>query len=392
MTSIDENDINNLINLSSNALNQNGLSASNKKIKNIIIRFIKQCIEYFNLNPPFPPIIEINRRTILHVIDTIKNNNNNEEYPNEMAKHSVPIKLPPLKELPQMPLPHIETVEKDDNNEDTFYKKLEDLEISRNSLASTIAQNPVPVPPPIPITSQPIPQQQQQIISTPTVIYIPTKSKLSDLKQIIINSFDRDWTYIHKRSIFMWEGPIPVDNNIKLGFAGIFLPKIVATLTPVVLIEIEGAGGHKQHLACSLNTPGTIWDNWNVLRTPDSSDISLKNISCPWTIKLFDIYNNLLDLGNDSQIIKESGLLLSNNGYMETNELINDLEENNIFIVKKENVTYGKFKVIGKVDKRYQIQSLNDQKDYNLQDGLICNLYKQITMVIEITKNEINDK
>jgi hypothetical protein len=77
---------------------------------------------------------------------------------------------------------------------------------------------------------------------------------------------------------------------------------------------------------------------------------------------------------------------------METNELINDLEENNIFIVKKENVTYGKFKVIGKVDKRYQIQSLNDQKDYNLQDGLICNLYKQITMVIEITKNEINDK
>lgn len=407
-------DIDYIINNAIIVLNNQKIPSNKKTIKQILMPFINGCIEHFNKNPPFPPLSEINRRAIAHIVDKIKNIpkidyeyeksiksfqksaqsldesreyinqlNNQPRFPAEIARYETP--LTDIQNDIQLQLPKTELIEKDNDTDNTFLKKLEDLEITRNNLNTN-----VPAPSPVPIISntpsQPI---NQQVIAAPTVIYVPTKVKLSDLKQIVINSYDRDWCYSTNRSIFVYSGPIPSGENIKLGFAGIFLPKNVATLTPIIIIEIEGAGGQKQNILCTLSFQGVIWDMWNILRTPDSKDANLKNISCPWTIKLYDIYNELLNLGNDSQIITNVEILMNKNASIELNNN-SDIDNNNIITIKKGNKDYGKFKIINKNNERYQIESIENNKNYSeLQDGLICNMTKQVIMIIEIKKNEL---
>ena len=420
-------DIETLVNNTVIVLGQQNLNASSKRVRSILTSFIQGCFEHFNKNPPFPPVSEINRRAIANVVDVIRTkslekqqqehdqiqlpqynqkfeeaqqrssnslkesvefmnqHHNQPRYPSEVSKYNKPIQ-----ELPKnIELPKMEILDDNIDEENTFLKKLEELEITRNTLNTT-----TPAPSPIPSQNiQPSAPQQQsitpQIIAAPTVIYVPTKAKLSDLKQIIINSYDRDWDYSANRSIFVWAGPIPSGESIKLGFSGIFLPKIVATNNAIIIIEIEGAGGQKQTVLCSLSLQGVLWDTWNIIRTPDSKNCDLKHMACPWTIKLYDIYNELLNLGSDSQIINNVDVLMNSNAVVEFNSET-DLENNNIFIIKKGNINYGKYKIVNKLDHRYQIQSINNNKNYNeLQGGIICNLNKQIIMVIEIKKNEI---
>lgn len=393
-------DIEDIINNASHIINQKYKKNPNKKlIRQILISFINNCLEYFKKNPPLPPIQEINRRAIAHIIDVISNQQNEDldikiqpRFPEEIQKLEKP--LPPITNTISNSdqlndFPKTELIEKDENSEDIFMKKLEELEITRNTInTSTPAPSPLSEIKSQQTLSQPI--QQPIINAVPTVIYVPTKSKLSDLKQIIINSYDRDWSYSSNRSIFLYSGPLPSSENLKLGFAGIFLPKIVATLTPIIIIEIEGAGGQKQNILCHLTYPGVIWDMWNNIKTSDSKDAQLKNIACPWTIKLFDIYNNLLDLGYDGQLIDNVDTLLNKNCCIELNNDNNDLENNNIITIKKNNTYYGKFKIIGKSNKKYQIEGIENNKNYNeLQNGLICNLTKQIIMIIELKKNEL---
>ena len=427
-----------LITTTYRSLQQNNIHLSNKKIKSALIDFITQAFDHFNKNPPFPSIQEIERRAITHVITIAKRIQEQQQLqpqqqlqqPQQQQQQQQPqqqLQQPQqqfqqqpqhqFQQQPQqqnddtiisktinsyikidldtsepLPLPQIEVKE---NDESSFLRKLEDLEITRR-IRPDINQLQNPPIDYIPL-QQPIPQIPQ-VIAAPTVIYIPTKTKISDLKQMIINSIDRNWEYNPKRSIFIWSGNIPNDENIKLAFAGIFLPKIVATISPVIIIEIEGAGGKKQSILCSLNSEGPIWDKWYVIRTADSKDTTIRPIACPWTIKLFDIYQNLLELGEDCHIIKSVDVLLNGNAKMILENDTDDFDNNNLFIIKKNDNIIGKYKIINKLNNMYQIncvESTNNSEKYNhLEGAIICNISHQVTMIIEIQKNQMqnNDK
>ena len=376
------------------ALLQNNLNISNKKIKIALTDFINQAIEHFGKNPPIPPIDEIERRAITHVITIVRLKDQQQHETNKITMQQMqPIIKIDLDKSEPLPLPEIDVKEDD---EASFMRKLEEIEIARRIRPD---QNQIPVSP---IIEQQLPFQPQlppQVIAAPTVIYIPTKSKISDLQQIIISSIDRGWDYNPKRSTFIWSGNISKDENMKLAFAGIFLPKIVATFTPIIIIEIQGAGGKKQNILCSLSFEGPIWDKWYVVRTTDSKDTTIRPISSPWTIKLLDTFNNPLNVGEDAQIIKSVDVLINRYARMELENSCNDtcidigLDANNLFFIKKNNIIIGKYKVLSKLNNIYQIsciESFNNSEIYNnLEGGIICNITHQIIMIVEIQKNEM---
>ena len=64
--------LNELIQRTNIALLQNNLNTTTKKIKTALTDFINQAIEHFRKNPPLPPIEEIEKRAITHVITIVR--------------------------------------------------------------------------------------------------------------------------------------------------------------------------------------------------------------------------------------------------------------------------------------------------------------------------------
>jgi len=372
--------IDDLIQRTSIILLQNNFNLSNKKIRSALGDFIGQAFEHFRSNPPFPLIEEIEKRAITHVITLARASGGGSGGSGGGSGSGAKMDLP---------LPEIDVK---DNDEQSFFKKLENMEIMRKIQPDKSQIPSLPIFEPQAQESFK-PQLPPQVVAAPTIVYIPTKTKISDLKQIIINSIDRKWDYNPKRSIFIWSGNISNDENIRLAFAGIFLPKIVATISPVIILEIEGAGGSKQNILCSLNSEGPFWDKWFVIRTTDSKDTTIRQLASPWTIKLYDVYNNLIELGEDAYIIKNVDILLNGNASMELEVPSDDLKDNNIFIIKKNDKITGKYKVLSKLNNFYQIRCIETTNitDFynNLVGGIICNISAQVTMIIETAKNEL---
>ena len=211
-------------------------------------------------------------------------------------------------QVPSITLSHTAHFEDLIQDEDEFFKKLQDLENQRNlppppQAANTIAS---PISAPSPSTSL-VPQVAS------SVVYLPPSTAPTRLaKSVIINGSDRMWEYFTKRSTLVWSGPIP-PNVPQVNFASLLLPKKCAELTPVVVVEITGAAGNSTETICTLSSSTTntgVWDTW----VPCGEALGqVKALSCPWTIKLLDNFRRPLELGEDALTIKQVARLYNGN-------------------------------------------------------------------------------
>jgi hypothetical protein len=207
-----------------------------------------------------------------------------------------------LDEIPPLPQQASSTGNAD---EDDFYKRLQDLETQRS----------MPPPSSAPVVPSPLMSPPQLTAPTaptgiaaagPNVVYLPaTASPARYHRPILINGSDRMWEYFTKRSTLVWPGPIKGSSTI---LVALMLPKACAGMTPIVSVEITGAAGNSVETVCILRDTGPVWDRW-----VPCGEALLKTLACPWTIKLRDNFLRPLELGEDTQVIKQSVKLQNGN-------------------------------------------------------------------------------
>ena len=143
--------------------------------------------------------------------------------------------------------------------EDEFFIKLKKLENTRNIVSETlIAAKPVNN---TPFLTQPTQNtlQLQPIVIQPVDTHTQRVSNTL-IKSIIINASKRDWIYFHDRNIFLWSGIQNEVSNYIL--SNVLLPKRISKTTPVVILEITGAGNKIMEFVLTLHTCGVTWDTW----------------------------------------------------------------------------------------------------------------------------------
>ena len=408
-------------------LDKYNINVTQDTLNKTIPVLLNKIIIYYNKNPPFPPLQEVNKIAMQRMKDFILSKTQppqplHQQPPQPL--HQQPHQHPPLLEplsppinsqnTPILPfqdikynpddlyvstkvpkihsnqnirldnlerLEHNDTREVQDNvTEDEFFVKLKNLENTRNiidtvktniSESSYLSNNTsTNVPTNNLIQQQPIVIQQ----IAPSQNLAIHNSFNSITKSIIINAADRDWIYFHERNTFIWSG-IQIDaSSIKLSH--VLLPRRVAKTTPIVILEITGSSNKILELVLILHTCGVAWDTWKCV-----NDDFIQNISCPWTLKLLDTNKLPLNiLGKDGSIIKSTSLLYNKNTQINIEPHMNCIESGSQLKVYNTNL------------KNNTIMNIINVNGYNIEvegdvtssiNGIVCNLCYQPYIIID---------
>lgn len=391
------------------------IEISDKNLRAFLQASIQELTQTYTLNPPFPPVEDFNKRVIIRVKDKVilfvrensmpshpppphKIVKPKEELRNNIGGTSEEQQIMPQAPTEEQARTHttlenmlppptmVSLPSNDEDAEETFARKLQELELQRSA---TIAQRDQvvssslspPVQKPYIVAPSPTPPPPS---SAPTVLYVPTVTNISKFsKSIVIHSAERLWDYFHDRNTFMWAGPTP--DSSSLCIVSLLLPSIVASQTPVVEINIHGAGGHQidVHCVCSHRS-GAAWDIW---KPASLNETSLRTIACPWNIQLRDVLHQPLDLGLDGFTIQEAAIMprgtttrlkLSSNAH---------IQKGSILMFKDIHGNITKLRVVQVSDLGVEVEG-----DHTSTEGKICGIWDmQSSIVMEVTKNESSE-
>ena len=292
-----------------------------------------------------------------------------------------------------VPPPQMAKMSKHDlNDEDDFYKRLQDLEAQRSlpqvnlgvgggggsgSVPNPVIQPSAPVVPPI---------------GGPSVVYLPASATPNRYhKSIIINGSDRMWEYFTKRSTLVWSGSGA--SGVSTQLVALLLPKLCAELTPVVSVEITGATGNSMDIVCILRDRGhgPTWDTW-----VPCGDAALKTLACPWTIKLRNNFLRPLDFGEDALVIKQSMQLYNGNTkiILETRDRDKALCKGMKLLIRPavgggaDDAREFETTVLNYDETSYAIEvpriTEGTTTSINLENAKVCNLHMQATLVLSV--------
>jgi hypothetical protein len=271
-------------------------------------------------------------------------------------------------------------------DENEFHKRLQDLEklrelppkLTTGSASSAPASGAAGTLPFISNALTPVTQPPpSSAITTQNVVYLPEPPKYQ--QHIIIHGSQRMWEYFPKRSTLIWSGQL---KGSAAYCAALLLPKICASQTPVVIIEITGAAGNSIDIACILESGAgagasdrsTGWDKW----IPCGNSV-IKALACPWTIKIKDLFQRPLDLGEERSIVQSSQLY---NGNTKITLNAHDiLMKGSKVLIKKHNESFETV-VINYDSSTHAVEIPRNEK--SLDQGRVCNMNMQATLVLLI--------
>ena len=261
-----------------------------------------------------------------------------------------------------------------DNNEDEFFKKLQDLESHR-----AIAK---PNKPPISPLTEPS-RTELRMGPEQSIVYLPNTAIPPRInKPVVINGSDRMWEYFTKRSTLVWIGPIP-HSSPNVRFEHILLPSECSAQTPVVTVNIKGAAGNSVSSICIKTSAGNTWDTWTPCATV-ASGAYLKALACPWTIKLTDNFGQPLDMGNDAGVIATTTRLMNKNTKV-TFKTPENIRKGDVLLIKKSNPDIIiKMKVINYDPDNMAAELPPLTPPTDLTGAKVCNLHYQATMIISL--------
>ena len=347
---------------------------------------LNNIVRYYNKNPPCPSLQEVNKIAMQNMKERILQTSKE----TLDAQH---MQISTLNEVRNTD-PNNENDQNDQNDlsdanpsgvtEDEFFIKLKKLENTRNIVSETlIAAKPVNN---TPFLTQPTQNtlQLQPIVIQPVDTHTQRVSNTL-IKSIIINASKRDWIYFHDRNIFLWSGIQNEVSNYIL--SNVLLPKRISKTTPVVILEITGAGNKIMEFVLTLHTCGVTWDTWKCVH-----EGIIQNISCPWTIKLLDENKvTIRNLGKDGSKIISASRLYNNNMQITLEPHMNCIEkdtqlkcvkDNTIIIVTVVSITGKNIEIMHEVDDALTI--VNSQ---TYIDCTVCNLSFQPYIIIDYALN-----
>jgi hypothetical protein len=298
------------------------------------------------------------------------------------------IPSPPLSPRPsESDFPKMEQVETTDNSEDPFFKKLQQLELSRR-LTVTTNESKAPAPaitaPAAPVDGAPAPPALP-----PTTIVVPSETALKNRGVLIaVNSWDRLWLYQTQRTPFIPSVSIPsqVDTS-SAKLLQVMVPH-VGTQYPYYELNIEGAG--KQHVTVVLVVDKQD-KKWITLRPVSETLKPWKLLSAPWTITLRDCFQNNLSLGHDGWVIQRKILKQNGNavyGLSHASDGANHMEAFDIgdnIVISDDSETKSHHQVVYTTHDTVEIRG--DGPD----TGFVMNMNRQISVFIEVNQSN-NEK
>ena len=416
------------------------VSLEDSTLKQILTNIHKKNLQYFNAHPPIPSLDELNKRAISEVRDFIIQQKQQsqpqlqqplqppQQFLQPPQQLQQPLQPPQQLQQPQQydvtmplynannfqppPAPQLqqklqtntplnneiisantdsllepvdfnetsETSIRDEKNEDSFFKKLQTLELQRGQQINLKEPQNDPFPSANQQKTQPAPPQ-----STNTIIYMSNNTSLTadyrNIKPVVLCGSSRMWVHIVDRNLLIFNGPLP--DSVHMRLCKIMLPKRVAKNTPCVNVRIQSATDKVIEILCHLDKEGTTWDIWK----PISNVLSLiKTFACPWTITLYDLFNKPLEMGKDGNKITSVTRLINGNtkitvepdnfditSYAQILIQTNDNKEEHINILHVSQNT---------------IELPGDYTHLKESETYICNLQAQVYLIFEMEKQE----
>ena len=212
-------------------------------------------------------------------------------------------------------------------------------------------------------------------------------------KNLIINSYNRDWTIYDNRNDLTLSINIDLNKNV-IEPKKLLMPKYIKNITPYInMIIDDGKKTQKfQFILCNANTNNGSWDLWDMINGDQDNLNNFINLTNKdWVISFTDFLNNKLNLGTDNININRISRTLDNNQYnitidMKDIVLFNEyyLEYNN----KYDNIL---LKTIDDEDIILKIIEINNNvitvlSDKNIIDYIDCTIlnYKaQYTIILK---------
>ena len=212
-------------------------------------------------------------------------------------------------------------------------------------------------------------------------------------KNLIINSYNRDWTIYDNRNDLTLSINIDLNKNV-IEPKKLLMPKYIKNITPYInMIIDDGKKTQKfQFILCNANTNNGSWDLWDMINGDQDNLNNFINLTNKdWVISFTDFLNNKLNLGTDNININRISRTLENNQYnitidMKDIVLFNEyyLEYNN----KYDNIL---LKTIDEEDIILKIIEINnnvitvliDKNIIDYIDGTILNYKAQYTIILK---------
>ena len=212
-------------------------------------------------------------------------------------------------------------------------------------------------------------------------------------KNLIINSYNRDWTIYDNRNDLTLSINIDLNKNV-IEPKKLLMPKYIKNITPYInMIIDDGKKSQKfQFILCNANTNNGSWDLWDMINGDQDNLNNFINLTNKdWVISFTDFLNNKLNLGTDNININRISRTLDNNQYnitidMKDIVLFNEyyLEYNNKYdnillkTIDDEDIILKIIEINNNV-----ITVLSDKNIIDYIDGTILNYKAQYTIILK---------
>jgi len=185
-------------------------------------------------------------------------------------------------------------IQEENPSEDTFFSKLEKLEIQRK-VPMVFPQEASPALAPVaPVPTQ-VAQIQQPINQT---IIMDHSSKKHRCVPIFVESIKRMWLYEPKRSSFIWNGVLP--QHMDISNTRVLSVVMPYTHASILRLKIRGIGDQESVV---MLQPSHMYDTWSYY-VPFHENISyIRPLATPWTITLCDETDHEVSIGHDAWVI-----------------------------------------------------------------------------------------
>ena len=212
-------------------------------------------------------------------------------------------------------------------------------------------------------------------------------------KNLIINSYNRDWTIYDNRNDLTLSINIDLNKNV-IEPKKLLMPKYIKNITPYInMIIDDGKKTQKfQFMLCNANTNNGSWDLWDMINGDQDNLNNFINLTNKdWVISFTDFLNNKLNLGADNININRISRTLDDNQYnitidMKDIVLFNEyyLEYNNKYdnillkTIDDEDIILKIIEINNNV-----ITVLSDKNIIEYIDGTLLNYKAQYTIILK---------
>jgi len=209
-------------------------------------------------------------------------------------------------------------------------------------------------------------------------------------KNLIINSYNRDWTIYNDRNNLSLSVNIDLNKNI-IEPKKLLMPKYIKNITPYITMTINDGKKSQKFQFIMGDSSGGHWDTWVIINNDHdnlNNIISLNNKD--WVITFTDFLNTELKLGSDNINISRISRTFEDNQYTITidkrdlilyNEYYVDyLNKYDNILLKTSDDEDVLLKIIEIADNTITVLSYRNILDYT--DGTLLNYKAQYTIAL----------